>query len=56
MKKPYLKPLIQVMTLRYKTALLTMSGVDPEHVGVDPDEEIDAEDALSRSFNRWDEW
>ena len=56
MKKFYLKPLMQEIVLRQKTALLTMSGVDPEHVGVDPDEEIDAEEALSRRFSGWDEW
>ena len=47
---------MQEIVLQHKTALLTMSGVDPEHVGVDPDEEIDAEEALSRRFNGWDEW
>ena len=56
MKKSYVKPLMQEIVLRYKTALLTMSGVDPEHVEIDPDEEIDAEEALSRGFTVWDEW
>lgn len=57
MKKPYQKPFMQEMVLRYKTALLTMSVVDPEIVDVDPDEEIDAEEALSRSSSiMWDEW
>lgn len=57
MKKSYQKPFMQEMVLRYKTALLTMSVVDPEIVDVDPDEEIDAEEALSRSSSiMWDEW
>ena len=56
MKKSYLKPFIQEIVLIHKTALLTMSGVDPEHVDVDPDEEIDAEEALSRRITDWDEW
>ena len=56
MKKSYQKPLIQEVVFNYKTALLTMSGVDPDVVDVDPDEEIDAEDALSRSGSIvWDE-
>ena len=56
MKKSYVKPLMQEIVLRYKAALLTMSGVDPDIIDVDPDEEIDAEEALSRRFNGWDEW
>jgi len=55
MKKSYQKPLIQEVVMWQKTPLLTMSGVDPEHVGVNPDEEIDAEEALSRGSNIWDE-
>lgn len=56
MKKRYMKPSMSEMVLQYRAALLTMSGQDPDIIGTDPDEEIDAEEALSRKFNSWEEW